>query len=102
MGRLIHRKTKVPYGIDYIDPWVRDISGRRDWRHILSNALARLLEPIAIKKASLITGVAKEYYFPALKRNFTTFHRLEDIKTQHSSLKLQASSYELRATNYEL
>ena len=70
MGRLLYRKFKVPYGIDYIDPWVRDISGRNDWRHRMSNWLAKLLEPIAIKKATLITGVSKEYYKPALLRNF--------------------------------
>jgi len=25
LGRIIYNKTKIPYGIDYIDPWVRDI-----------------------------------------------------------------------------
>lgn len=69
LGRMLYEKCKIPYGIDYIDPWVRDISGRKDWRHILSNALARLLEPIAIKKASLISGVAEEYYTPAILRS---------------------------------
>jgi hypothetical protein len=76
MGRLLYRKFKIPYGIDYIDPWVRDISGRRDFRHITSNWLARLLEPIAVKKASLITGVSEGYYLPLLKRNFPKLHRL--------------------------
>lgn len=107
LGRLLYRKTKVPYGIDYIDPWVRDISGRRDWRHILSNALARFLEPIAIKKASLITGVAEEYYLPALRRNFKTFHLLEDIKVTNYELRntnceISATSHEPRAISYEL
>ena len=71
LGRAIHRKTKIPYGIDYIDPWVRDISNRNDWRHRLSNCLAKILEPIAVKEASLITGVSYEYYRPMLKRNFS-------------------------------
>lgn len=70
LGRLIYRKTKISYGIDYIDPWVRDISSRRDWRHRVSNLLARLLEPVAVKKASLITGVSYEYFLPVLDRNF--------------------------------
>ena len=81
LGRLLHWKTKTPYGIDYIDPWVRDISGRKDWRHRLSNTLAKVLEPIAIKKAALITGVAEEYYMPALLRNF----RKETIRQGDSS-----------------
>lgn len=70
LGRQLHIKTGIPYGIDYIDPWVRDISSRIDWRHRLSNWLARKLEPIAIKKAALITGVSYEYYKPVLERNF--------------------------------
>lgn len=71
LGRFIYRKTKVPYGIDYIDPWVRDISSRNDWKHRISNWLARILEPVAVKKAALITGVSYEYYKPVLDRNFT-------------------------------
>jgi hypothetical protein len=83
LGRLIYRKTKVPYGIDYIDPWVRDISLRKDWRHRMSNLLAKLLEPIAVKKASLITGVSYEYYKPVLERNFwRTDKQLNDSITQ--------------------
>ena len=70
LGRLIYRKTRVPYGIDYIDPWVRDISTRKDWRHRVSNLFARILEPIALENASLITGVSYEYYKPVLDRNF--------------------------------
>jgi hypothetical protein len=70
LGRLLYRQTKVAYGIDYIDPWVRDITGRNDWRHKLSNWLARILEPIAVKRAALITGVSYEYYKPVLERNF--------------------------------
>lgn len=70
LGRALYEKFKIPYGIDYIDPWVRDISTRRDWRHRLSNLAAKILEPIAIKKASLISGVAYEYFKPVLFRNF--------------------------------
>lgn len=70
LGRILYEKTKIPYGIDYIDPWIRDISGRRNLRFILSNVLARFLEPIAVKKASLISGVAFEYYKPVLDRYF--------------------------------
>jgi hypothetical protein len=38
-------------------------------RHWFSSKLARLLEPIAVKNASLITGVAAGYYLPVLERN---------------------------------
>ena len=70
LGRLIHQKIGVPYAIDYIDPWVRDIKGRRNLRAILSNQVARILEPYALKKVSLVTGVAEKYFLPALARTF--------------------------------
>jgi len=70
LGRLIYEKTKVPYGIDYIDPWIRDISNRRSIRSVLSNWVASILEPYAVKKASLIFGVATSYYQGVLDRNF--------------------------------
>ncbi|MHA6249251.1 glycosyltransferase family protein [Pontibacter sp. CAU 1760] len=70
LGRILHTITGVPYGIDYIDPWVRDISNRQDWRSKLSLFVARKLEPIAVKKAALISGVSNAYYTPVLDRNF--------------------------------
>lgn len=72
LGRLLHEKTGIAYGIDYIDPWVRDISKDGSIRAKISLNLAKLLEPFAVKKASLITGVAYEYYKPVLERNFNT------------------------------
>ena len=72
LGRLLHTKTKIPYGIDYIDPWVNgfvdfDKAFSRAW---LSNQLAKILEPFSLKKASLITGVSTSYYQGVLDRNF--------------------------------
>ena len=70
LGRVLYNKTKIPYGIDYIDPWVRDISNRKNLRAILSNLVARFLEPYAVKKATLISGVSTPYYQSVLDRNF--------------------------------
>ncbi|MBI9061928.1 MAG: hypothetical protein JEZ14_08050 [Marinilabiliaceae bacterium] len=70
LGRLLYEKTQVPYGIDYIDPWVRDISNQKNLRARLSQWIARLLEPIAIKKVSVISGVSTPYYAPVIQRNF--------------------------------
>jgi hypothetical protein len=72
LGRLLHKKTGILYGIDYIDPWVRDVSKDGSLRARMSLLLARILEPLAVKKASLITGVAEEYYWPVLERNFNS------------------------------
>jgi hypothetical protein len=71
LGRALYRKTFVPYGIDYIDPWVRDIHNRRDWRSRVSLIIAKWLEPLAVKKASLLSGVSQAYYQPVIDRNFT-------------------------------
>lgn len=70
-GRMLHHSTGVPYGVDYIDPWVHLFPGgkrilSRAW---LATKLSKLLEPIAVKKASLISGVAESYYEKVLERN---------------------------------
>ena len=72
LGRLLHLRTGVPYGIDYIDPWVRPLhpSQRLISRAGLSLLAARILEPIAVRRASLISGVARPYYKPVIDRNF--------------------------------
>ena len=71
LGRLLNKSTGIKYGIDYIDPWVHEFPGSdKKWsRHWFSTKLAKMLEPIAVKRASLITGVAEGYYLPVLERN---------------------------------
>lgn len=70
LGRLIYEKSGKPYGIDYIDPWVRNITNQRNWRAKASQWFARLLEPVAVRKAALISGVSTPYYAPVIERNF--------------------------------
>lgn len=72
IGRMLYSKTKIPYGIDYIDPWVRPLAlhEKKISRAGISRLVARILEPVAVKKASLISGVSELYYKPALDRNF--------------------------------
>ena len=71
LGRWLNSSTGIKYGIDYIDPWVHHFPGsERKWsRHWFSTKFAKMLEPIAVKNASLITGVAEGYYRPVLERN---------------------------------
>lgn len=71
LGRWLHKTTKIPYGIDYIDPWVHHTpEGKKLFsRHWFSERLANWLEPIAVKNASVITGVAKGYYEGVIQRN---------------------------------
>lgn len=74
LGPLLHRRRGIPYGIDYIDPWVTDDprptattgSLNKAW---LSTELARILEPVAVRHAALITGISPGYYDGMLRRN---------------------------------
>jgi hypothetical protein len=68
---LLHKASGVKYGIDYIDPWVHYFPGSEKLlsRHWLSTKLSKFLEPIAVRKASLITGVAEGYYKDVVERN---------------------------------
>ena len=71
LGRWLHSSTKIKYGIDYIDPWVHEFPGSEKLlsRHWFSTKLARILEPIAVQKAVLITGVSEGYYQGVMQRN---------------------------------
>lgn len=84
LGRLLYDKTKTPYGIDYIDPWVRDLTNQRNIRSKLTQYLAHWLEPFALKKVSVISGVATSYYELAIRRNFPEFY--ENGKLMESTL----------------
>jgi len=72
LGRIVHALRGLPYGIDYIDPWVQP-----QWhpdekplnKHWWARKLADVLEPIAVREASLITGVAQGYFDDMLERN---------------------------------
>jgi glycosyltransferase involved in cell wall biosynthesis len=72
LGPIVHMLRGLPYGIDYIDPWVQP-----QWhpderplnKHWVARKLAHVLEPIAVRNASLITGVAEGYYDDVLERN---------------------------------
>jgi hypothetical protein len=71
LGPFIQHFGKVPYGIDYIDPWVHIWPGSekvlaKAW---ISRKMGEWLEPIAVKQASLISGVAPGYYEAVLERN---------------------------------
>ena len=73
MAPRLSRKFRTPYGVDYIDPWVYQLTEHEPMfsRAWWTRKAALILEPRAIRKAALISGVAEEYFLPALRRNFT-------------------------------
>jgi hypothetical protein len=71
VGRLLHLRHGLPFGIDYQDPWVNRWTGKekpfsRAWA---SNRLAEILEPWSVRDAALITGMAPGYVSGMLERN---------------------------------
>ncbi len=71
VGRLVHLRHGLPFGIDYQDPWVNRWTGEekpfsRGWA---SNKLAEILEPWSVRDAALITGMAPGYVAGMLERN---------------------------------
>jgi hypothetical protein len=71
VGRLVHLRYGLPFGIDYQDPWVNRWTGdeRPFSRAWASNKLAEILEPWAVRDAALITGMAPGYVAGMLERN---------------------------------
>lgn len=71
LGAAVFRKRRIPFGIDYIDPWVHvwPEAERVPSKAWVSMMASRALEPMAVRNASLITGVAEGYYAGALERN---------------------------------
>ena len=85
LGPLLVRKFRIPFVLDYQDPWVgawgADVgggaNGRIDLKSRASRALAKWLEPFAVRAASAITAVSPGTYQPILARN-PTIHPITD------------------------
>ncbi len=63
LGRLAYHLLRLPYVIDYQDPWITEVywhvpKSQRPPKWPLAYAMARLLEPFAIRHAAHITGVS--------------------------------------------
>lgn len=72
VGRLIHRRYGLPFGIDYQDPWIVNVRSGEErpfTRAWASNRLADVLEPWSVRDAALITGMAPGYVAGMLERN---------------------------------
>lgn len=69
LGPIFYKKFGIPYGIDYIDPWIDDkIYYKPFSKGWWADRLGRILEPATLKYVSFITAVAPGYYQQALAR----------------------------------
>lgn len=73
LGRLAKLRFGTKYVIDYQDPWITDVywklpQTQRPPKWALTYALARLLEPFAIRRASHITAVSEGTIRAVLER----------------------------------
>jgi hypothetical protein len=71
LGPVVYRRFRIPYGIDYIDPWVHETAQNhrplsKAW---FSERLSSICEPIAVRHARLITGINPAYFESMLVRN---------------------------------
>jgi hypothetical protein len=71
LGELIFRRQPIAFGIDYIDPWVPETPAvtQRFSKAWMAMKLGDKLEPLAVRHASLITGITEAYYAGVLRRN---------------------------------
>jgi hypothetical protein len=71
LGPGFTKRTGIPYGIDYIDPWIPETprADRVFSKHWVVQRFNRVLEPIAVSRARLITGINRAYFGSVLKRN---------------------------------
>lgn len=51
--------TGVPYGIDFIDPWVREILPSDNMKAKISQRIARLFEGFSVRKSSALFAVSE-------------------------------------------
>lgn len=73
LGRLAYMRLKIPYVVDFIDPWVTDYystvpRSERPPRWWLANGLSRILEPFALKSVAQVTAVSKGTTDPLVAR----------------------------------
>lgn len=71
LGPWVYRRFGIPYGIDYIDPWVPETPQRhrpfsKPW---FADRVSQFLEPLAVRDARLMSGINTAYFESVLRRN---------------------------------
>ena len=62
-GPALNRKFRIPYAMDYQDPWVHDVAAQYKWYHRAqwTVRLARFLEPRALRRVAFLSAINQDY-----------------------------------------
>ncbi len=95
LGPAVWKKGRVPYVLDYIDPWVPESPQIYPVfsKEGVSVGLGRLLEPLAVRNASGIMGITRGYFEGVIQRN----PALKDIPTCALQYGMSLRDFELAA-----
>ena len=71
MGMGLTKSHGVPFGLDYQDPWIYELTAQQKGlnRATATTFLARFLEPLALRKVALISGISDGYLSGVLGRH---------------------------------
>ncbi len=99
MGTSLSRRHGVPFGVDYQDPWVYSLSKQQKGfnRATATVLLARLLEPIALRKAALISGISEGYIQGVRQRN----RRIKALPTPTCQLGFSMRDHQIKLPHFK-
>ncbi len=73
LGRYWYSKHRLPYVLDFQDPWLSDYHKRngslyQSWKYQVSQAIASFLEPFTLRQTTHVISVSPGYIDTLLKR----------------------------------
>ena len=98
MGPALCKTHGVPYGVDYRDPWVYKLAPHQRGlnRATATVLIARALEPRALRKASLISGVS-DGYLKGLNQRYPHLSHIARITFQ---MGFRAQDHQIELPDY--
>lgn len=100
MGAGLFKTFGVPFGIDYQDPWVYALAPHQKGLNRASATiwLARLLEPLALRRVALISGISDGYLSGVLERH----PELRSIPIATCQLGFSKSDHQIELPAFEV
>ncbi len=91
IAKHVKIKTKIPYGIDFIDPWLTVLRPGASFKQRISHQIASHFEKKATQNADIIYSVSE-----GINENLRTFHKLPENKPMF------AIPYGVEPSDYDL